>query len=204
MDIKKANEICVILNRLTKIVFLFSLFVLVGCGNGQKNEQKTLEKRIKAYQEISKAVETNEGKMNLDNVTERDDWDKFCLVMTYSIPEEELKEFIIDPSSIDNFLPDSYDDSFGLGVLFVKDKKVIDSTYLSRYYTAVPASSDVGEFVRSISGVSSNGSLVPPRLDPKFGKSNESPKGTCYTREYTIKIHKDWEFTIVKRKNNDE
>ncbi len=182
-----------------KKVFVLLFFTLCGCDNGNKNEQKIIEKRIKIYKEISRAVESNEGKMDLDSVSERDDWGKFCLVMTYSFPKEELKGFISDPSSIDNFLPDSYDDSFGLGILFIKDKEIIDSTYLSRYYpNVVPASSDVGEFVKSISGVSSNGSLVPPRLDPKFGKSSESPRVTCYTREYTIKINKDWEYTIVK------
>lgn len=200
------------------VFLLFVCFLLNGCDNGMEHEQKFIErhkevyqdKRIKTYQEISRAIENNQGKMDLDKVTEIVGWDQFCLVMTYSSPKEELKDFINDLSSIDTFLPSSYDDSFGLGVLFVKEKDVSDFIYFSRYNSnAVPASSDVGRFIKSISDVLPNGFIATPGLTPKVEKSDEVPRGTCYSREYTMQIHPvrtTWglKFSIVKKEDNDE
>jgi|GEM_PF-3196203 len=183
-------------------LLLFLCFALIDYSsyraqNKARAERKE-QKMIQILRTISDAAEENEGKIDFDKITVRDDWDKFCIVMAYLNPEKELKEFINEPSSIDQFLPDYNDDGFGLGVLFVKDKEIIDSMHLSRYRLSVPASSDVGEFVKSISYVKSNGRLGFPLLNPNFENRDEAPRTNCYTRKYTIKMHKDWEYAIAK------
>ena len=181
------------------LLFLCFAFIDYSSYKAQKKllAERKEQKTIQILRAISDAVKENDGKIDFDQITVRDDWDRFCIVMAYSSPEKELKEFIDRPSSIDRFLPYSYDDGFGLGVLFVKDKKIIDSMHISRFPLAVPASSDAGELVKTIPHIRAM-ALSGQGLDPKLGNLDKSPRRTCYTREYRLKIHKDWEYTIAK------
>ena len=169
-----------------------------SCGNDNDLDEKEKQKTIQILRIIDKALEEDDGKIDFNEISSRHDWDRFCLVMAYSNPETELKEFINESILIEKIFPDIGEDEFGVGILFVRDRKVVDYFQIPSIW--LPPSIDVGQNVGAISRVPSSGDIHIPPLNPTSTQPNDRPERTCYERKYTIKIHKNWKYTIVKRK----
>tara|TARA_R110001592_G_C13183961_1_gene751330 strand:- start:114 stop:698 length:585 start_codon:yes stop_codon:yes gene_type:complete len=193
------KKFLIITGMLLIFILLISWFLLSAYDAVKWKPQPVDKQRlVKVLDEIDRAIEKDDGKIDFNKISSRDDWDKFCIVVAYISPE---KEFINDTNLIRKIFPEQNDDMFGLGVLFVKDKKIIDHMHIPR--TSIPVSMDIGKNVEAILQVSRNGNVFIPRLSPNH--SGDLPaQATCYERKYTIKIHKNWEYTIVRRKNSND
>ena len=190
---------------ITGIFFIFLLLIswfILSAYDALKWKPQPVDKQrlLKVLEEIDRSIEKNDGEIDFNKISSRDDWDKFCIVVAYISPE---KEFISDSEQISGIFPEHHDDSFGLGVLFVKDKNIIDHMHIPR--TSISAPMDIGKNIEAILPAARNGTLYIPRLSPSSSQSGDlQAKSGCYGRKYTIKIHKNWEYTLVRRKNNND
>ena len=118
------KKFLIIAGTLLIFLLLISWFILIAYDAVKwKPQPVDTQRLLKVLEEIDRSIEKDDGKIDFNKISSRDDWDKFCLVVAYSSPE---REFISDTGPIRKIFPELHDDSFGLGVLFIKNKKIID------------------------------------------------------------------------------
>ncbi len=149
-----------------------------------------------ALQKVEKALEFDQGHLNLQSIESERIWDEFCLVMAYSKPSVDF-EFQIENSDIlSEYFTDLNEDSFGVGVFFVVQGNAV--SYFQMPAIKTSTKDDFGSHINSISRKISDDLLYIPPLNPRNTNDSHEPQRTCYERDYTIKIWPDWTYTISK------
>lgn len=188
-----------------KLVFrpfllLLLIMVIIGCDfEVGENEEKTLG----AFLVIDEVLESNNGVLNLEELSIRDDWEQFCLVQAYSYPKNYFINGVDRLSQVEKLFPDINEDRFGVGIIFADKSGIIDYVQVPAY--TYDSTKSIGDNIERINGLiqhikkRKNDAIYKhlPGLKAKSDIPSQRPGQRCYEKNITIKIGADWTYGII-------
>ncbi len=184
------------MSQIYKALLVCVAIPLMAC---EKQENFNFLYNDDVFHQIEKALQVDDGVINLNALSDDDGWNKVCLITPYSKPEKDLKNHVNNIEVFDNrIFDDVFEDFWGIGLLFLRNGEVIELVRIPAAF--YPVSESKGSIIDSMT-ITNDGKRYLSSMIYKR-KSKEDTK-VCFPMETTIQISREWAFTVIGKEGGE-